>query len=549
MHRPQATFGGFSLFHSVTTNDVKRFFEKMNKTFCALDPLDVSELPAYFEQVGPLIAAIINGCFNFGVFPPSEKKAVIRPLLKKSGLDRENLANYRPVSNLTLLSKIIEVAILEQLGPYLEANKLIPSLQSAYRSYHSTETALCRVYNDLLENKCRGSSSLLIMLDLSSAFDTIDHELLLKDLAQFGMSGRAMSLLHSYLKNRTQMVQINDSISESTALTCGVPQGSVLGPILFLIYAGGLSEIMAAHNVRYHLYADDTQIYLPIINIPEVKSKVVLLLADIKLWMNQRRLKLNDGKTEMLLIKSSIRSNVSIQFGDLNLNGVAVSPSETVKDIGVSLDEALSFKYHINTVVRNCNFHIRNIYSVRKNLDRESTRSLVTAMISSRVDYCCSLFLGLPNKQLKKLQVILNRAARLIFQLKPRDSPTASQISLHWLPIKARIEFKVCLITYKVLKFKTPAYLCDLLSPYSCHSAMTLRQSDDIYRLNEPRAIGEKHLYSRSFSYSAPRMYNKLPGSLKKIESLDLFKKQLKAYLFDKAYNVREETVTQDYKL
>ena len=211
-------------------------------------------------------------------------------------------------------------------------------------------------------------------------------------------------------------------------------------------------------------------------------------------------------------------------------------------------DENLTFETHINAVVRNCNFHLRNIYSVRKNLDTDSIKSLINAMVTSRIDYCCSLFLGLPNKQLKKLQVVLNRAARLIFNLKPRESATPSQILLHWLPIKARIEFKICLLTYNVLKFKAPSYLFELLLPYSNNSTMALRTLDDEYRLQEPRAIEEKHLHSRAFSYSAPRLYNKLPLALKQIDLLDFFKKKLKAHTFTKAYDITEGIISLDYR-
>ena len=165
------------------------------------------------------------------------------------------------------------------------------------------------------------------------------------------------------------------------------------------------------------------------------------------------------------------------------------------------------------------------------------------------MDYCNSLFIGLPNVILKKVQSVLNRAARLIFNLPPRVPTTSSLIELHCLPLKARIEFKICLITFKALKFNQPSYIRELLSFSSHESTLGLRSADDPYRLHEPRAIGERGFDNRSFSYIAPRLYNKLPITIKLIDSLNTFKSHLKAFLFSRAYDQSGLTAQEDYAL
>ena len=175
--------------------------------------------------------------------------------------------------------------------------------------------------------------------------------------------------------------------------------------------------------------------------------------------------------------------------------------------------------------------------------------TLVHSLIVSKVDYCNSLLLGLPNVTLKKVQSVLNRAARLIFSLPPRVPTTPFLIELHWLPIKARIEFKICLIVFKALKFGQPVYIRELLCAPARESVLPLRSSDDPYRLLEPRAIGERSFASRSFSYTAPWLYNKLPVSLKHIDSLDTFKGRLKTFFFSKAYNQSDMTLRDEYML
>ena len=217
--------------------------------------------------------------------------------------------------------------------------------------------------------------------------------------------------------------------------------------------------------------------------------------------------------------------------------------------ISVVLDSSLSFRSHIDSTEKTCNFHIRNLYMIKEFVNRENLVTLVHSLIISKVDYCNSLFIGLPNVILKKVQSVLNRAVRLIFNLPPRVPTTSSLIELHWLPFKARIEFKICLITFKALKFNQPSYIGELLSFSSHESTLGLRSAYDPYRLHEPRAIGERGFANRSFSYTAPRLYNKLPIVIKLIYSLNTFKSHLKAFLFSRAYDQSGLTVQEDYAL
>ena len=202
-----------------------------------------------------------------------------------------------------------------------------------------------------------------------------------------------------------------------------IPMICGLGPILFTLYTSSLATLLEAHNVAYHFYADDTQIYIRIDNIEDVKGKLSSLINDIKIWMNGRKLKLNDGKTEIIIDKGNLRSNVE-EFGDLELPCDHLCPSVSARNLGIIFDSMLNFKNHINSVVKTYNYHIRNLYSIRKFLDQDCLITLVHSLIVSRVDYCNSLYLGLPNYLLKKLQSIMNKSARLIFSVAPRVPTT-----------------------------------------------------------------------------------------------------------------------------
>ena len=188
--------------------------------------------------------------------------------------------------------------MLDQLVPFLEEVGVVPRYQSAYRKLHSTETALCKIHDDLVSNTCHGRASLLVLLDLPAAFDTVDHRLLLSDFSDYGVEGTALSLLESCLENREQYVAIGESRSEPTTLLYRVPQGSVRGPVLFTVYTGTLAFLLGAHGVSYHFFADDTQLYIRVEDIDEAKHRLSSLLSDLKIWMAGRKLKLNDDNTD-----------------------------------------------------------------------------------------------------------------------------------------------------------------------------------------------------------------------------------------------------------
>ena len=341
-----------------------------------------------------------------GTFPASFKHALVKPLLKKYSLPKDDLSSYRPISNLNFISKILERIIHNRITSHLQTFPSLTPFQSAYRPFHSTESALLRIQNDLLLAINKQKVSALVLLDLSAAFDTIDHNILLSRLSSFyGLSGSALSLVSSYLLNRSQSVTIGSFTTTPSAITTGVPQGSVLGPLLFSLYTSPLSQIFSNSAVSFHLYADDTQLYISFTH-DHSDSNLALLsstLDSVYAWLTSNRLSVNPSKTEYLLIGTS-KQRSKIISNSVIFNGNNITPTTSARNLGVIFDSELSYKSHISAICKSSFYQIRQLRQIRTSLDLSSATLLANSLVSSKLDYCNSLFLDF----LTRLFIVFN---------------------------------------------------------------------------------------------------------------------------------------------
>ena len=502
---------------------------------CALDPFPTGLVKSCKTILSPIIMEMINKSLSSGEFPQAFKNALVTPLLKKRTLDEEILNNYRPVSNLTFVSKIIEKVVASRLNHHLMVNNLQEPFQSAYRVNHSTETAMLRVQNDIIRALGDNKVVLLVLIDLSAAFDTVDHERLLSTLHAIGITGKALAWFASYLQNRSQTITISGKQSRSQQLECGVPQGSVLGPILFNVYTAALGLLLRQEKTNYSMYADDTDLYL-IFKPSELTENVAEMERTaglVRRWMASNELKMNDAKTEVMLITPR-RMAMKIECPTMVIGDHVVAPSHFVRNLGVILDSLAGMERQINAVCKTSYMHLYNISKIRCYLDKHSLACIIHAFVTCRLDYGNALLCGYPESQIQKLQRVQNVAARLISGRRKYDHITPVLKELHWLPVVKRIQFKVVTTVFKAMHDTAPAYLQELIVPYAPSRGLRSREHNLLcVPFTRSTVTG-----SRAFSIAGPKLWNALPQYLRDISDISTFKKQLKTHLFLQHYGL-----------
>ena len=527
---------GLNNFTELSEEQVLKLIQKSRPTYCELDPIPTALLKECTSILIKPLTKIINLSLSLGYVPSSLKSAVIKPLLKKPGLETI-YKNYRPVSNLTYISKLIERVVSEQVTKYKLDNDLQEKFQSAYKKFHSTESALLKVHNDILSAMDDKKVVLLTLLDLSSAFDTVDHDILLSRLkSRFKIDGVVLDWFRSYLSDRHQCVSINGNKSASHPLHWSVPQGSGLGPDLYCDYCDPLGQIIMLYLLLYHLFADDSQIMTSfnpndVQEQSEAFAKIESCAAEISKWMANNKLKLNEDKTEFVILGKDTYTK-KVTKSSINIGGNEIPSSVSVRNLGAWLDKEMTMETHVNNVCKTAYLHLRNIRYIRNFLTEDATKTIIQAFVTSRLDYGNSLLYGISRKLMRKLERIQNYAARIIVGAGRYEHITPILKELHWLPVEQRINYKIMTFVYKVLNDLAPEYLRDLLTPYI--PTRSLRSAGD-NKLVEPKTqfvtCGERAFYS-----CGPKLWNKLPQQIRHCATLETFKLNVKTHLFRECY-------------
>ena len=371
------------------------------------------------------------------------------------------------------------------------------------------------------------------MLDLSAAFDTIDHSILINLLQhKFGITGNVLQWLKSYLKGRTFSVKIKHVKGGRILMIYGVPQGSILGPLLFILYISDIPEVACNHDVLNQGYADDTQLYIgfnPVVDFTHNSNKLKDCIKDLESWMTSNFLQLNVDKTEVLFVgKPNDFAVHSLQI-EIGIKTYSSDSSQNVRSLGVELDKTLSMKATISDRVKSCYFNLKKISRIRSFLSVRHKLFLINAFILSKLDYCNIALACVPTTHLKPLEKVLNAAMRFVYSLKPRMNTSSYLQKSHILPVAYRIKFKTCTTAFKVVHQQCPSYMRDIVK-FREPSERNLRSNMDTYVLAHSN-------YTNSIEYTMIMNWNSLPYHIRSSTTLNIFKKKLKTFYFALAFS------------
>lgn len=519
-------------FRHVSSREVEKNIVAIKSNAEGLDGISRQMILLGSDILVPILCHIFNFSLDTGTFPNCWRLAAVIPIPKISNPSLPS--HFRPISILPFLSKVLERLVHSQITAFVNCNHILSPYQSGFRPGHSTVTALTKVSDDIREGMSNQRLTVLILLDFSNAFNTVDFDILLAMLKSIFLSDLVVDWFRHYLIGRRQCIRTDNTLSNFCDVTAGVPQGGVLSPLLFSIFINFLTPFLTC---QFHLYADDLQIYSQA-SVSEFDTLITRLndnLSNIYNWSRSHGLKVNPDKSQAIIIggsKQLARLNVT-NVPSLLFDSTPLTYSKEVKNLGVIFDSTLSWYPHIAEVSRKI-FAASGSLRRWKNLLPVKTKvELAQSLLLPILDYADVCNIDLNEDSLNKLQRLQNLCVRFIYGLRKFDHVSEHRRELGWLPIRLRREEHVLTLLYNVLYDpRTPFYLKERFEYLGVDHGRELRsKSDNLLKL----PLSRSEYYRDSFTIKAARLWNNLPPDIRHSKSLPIFKSKLHSYLLTKS--------------
>ena len=492
----------------VSSEEISEMISDLKDIKQNLNHISVKIFKENREILAPTIRDIVNASFSAGVFPDVLKWATVIPILK--GGDSTLLLNYRPISLLSIFSKIFERCLYNRLIEFTSINKILTPNQHGFLKNHSTETALISYLEHLYNIINLGKYSINLFIDFKKAFDTLNHNILLQKLELYGIRGPVFNLIKSYLSNRGMRVKIGDSFSSYRFVNIGIPQGSILGPLLFILYVNDMPGF--TDEIFTVMYADDSNFCASNKSAHDlfggINGKIELLYN----WATCNRLSINSEKSFYMSISNR---NLPVNLPAVILNNTNLESKLTGRYLGVTMDRGLKFDQHVRDVCDKVSKNIGVIYRIRKLLNFETLKTLYYALIYPYLLYCNLAWGNIYHVHLKPLEILQKRVIRIINGAE-YNSPTNTYF------------FQNEILKLKdIYKYRLGLYMFNLdRDSLSRQHAYSTRNRRDLLP-----SFNRTNVSQRSLFYTGPNLWNSIPENIKDSNSLAIFKVKLKKYL------------------
>ena len=511
----------------ITENEVKIEFDqlKVNKSG-GYDEMSPRILKAISNTVVKPLTYIYNQTFLTGVIPNEFKMAIVTPVFKSN--DKESFSNYRPISVLPCFSKILEKLMYKRIIKLLDKHNTLNEHQYGFRKKHSTTHAMLELVTKITNAIDNNQYTMGIFLDLSKAFDTVNHAVLLYKLEHYGIRGIVLEWFKNYLQFRKQAVRYKTTKSDSLTISCGVPQGSVLGPLLFLIYINDISS--CSHLLSFILFADDTNLFLSHHDIETLIRIMNEELKKVALWLTANKLSLNVNKTHLMIFKT--RKKRLSYNAHVVLNGSPIEKVKCTKFLGIFIDDELSWKYHVNHISTKVSKMVGIMAKARYHLSLKLLLTLYNTMIYPYLTYCNVIWANTYSTRLSSIFMLQKKIVRIITFSNYTEESRPLFKSLKILDIYELNTYLTGILMYWYYHGNLPAYFINFFV-----------QNESIHSYNTRSAI-KIHIEFKRTNYAkfslrckGTTLWNGLPVDVKNIDSFTGFKKGLKFYIQNQPYN------------
>ncbi len=490
----------------------------MQKKSTGQDGISMLLVKAISKEISVPLAKVINLSLSTGVVPDTMKMATVIPLYKAN--NNQLFTNYRPISLLPTFSKLLEKVVHRRLYYFLQKHNILYKNQYGFRRKHSTCDAITDFTFDVLQALNEKQSSLAVYLDLSKAFDTIDYEILLKKMEHYGVRGTALTWFRSYLTQRKQYVSYKGTCSNVLVMPCGVPQGSVLGPLLFILYSNDIPNSM--EYTKAILFADDTTLHVTAANLRDLYDKMNHDLENLNDWFKANKLSLNASKTKYMLFGSKQPDQGQVlNIGEDNLEKV-----QSTKFLGIIIDDQMKWNIHIEHCKKKISSGVYAMNAAKHTLSSNHLRILYNSLVHPYLSYGTLLWGNAYHKFTKQLEVQQKKAIRCIYKANynAHSSPLFKESRV--LKLKDIHKFQLCGMAYNFMNDTLPSPLKRMFKRNTDIHSVATRQIHDIYL---PKV--NNNLVKRSFIFESPNMWIQLDSAIKSTTTQSIFKTKLKHFL------------------